>query len=149
MVQMPALNTPQFDWCLTRLPHHPQPVPPIFEPEVAARAIYWAAHHKRRELYVGASTVEAVVGNKIAPGILDAYLGKTGYQAQQTSEPVNPDRKVNMFEPVPGDHGARGRFADKASSRSIQLMADTHRGLLALVGLGLAGAAAAFWESRR
>ncbi len=149
MVQMPGLNTPQFDWCLTRLPNHPQPVPPIFEPEVAARAIYWAAHHKRREMYAGASSVGVIVGNKIAPGALDAYLARTGYQSQQTSQPVDPDRPVSLFEPVPGDHGARGPFANRAHRSSVQFLANTHRGLLALAGLGLAGAAAALWERRR
>jgi NAD(P)-dependent dehydrogenase (short-subunit alcohol dehydrogenase family) len=150
MVQMPALNTPQFRWVKSRLPHKAQPVPPIFQPEVAARAIHYAAHHDRREMYVGMPTVEAIVGNKIAPGLLDHYLARTGYESQQTDEPADPDRPNNLWEPVPGDHGAHGVFDDRANDHSLQLWADTHRGLLALVGLGLAGAAyAAFSRNGR
>jgi short-subunit dehydrogenase len=139
MVQLPALNTPQFDWCQTRLPREPQPVPPIFEPEVAARAIVWAAHHRRRELYVGASSAGAIVFNKIVPGLLDRYLGRTGYDSQQTSEPVRRDRPTNLFVPVPGDHGARGRFGNRSHRRSAELWAATHRSWLgagALLALG-------------
>lgn len=139
MVQMPALNTPQFGWCKTRLPRHPQPVPPIFEPEVAAKAIVWAAHHRRREVYVGASTLEAVQGNKVAPALLDKYLARTGYDAQQTREPVDPDRPNNLFEPVPGDHGAHGIFDARAHSSSLQLWETTHRKWVA-AGFGIAGA---------
>src|ERR1051326_6836108 len=105
MVQMPALNTPQFGWVKSRLKHKAQPVPPIFQPEVGARAIYWAAHHSRREIYAGWPTVEAIVGNKLAPGLLDRYLGKTGFKSQQTSEPEDPNRPNNLWEPVKGDHG--------------------------------------------
>jgi NAD(P)-dependent dehydrogenase (short-subunit alcohol dehydrogenase family) len=143
MVHMPGLNTPQFSWCKTRLPRHPQPVPPIFEPEVAAEAIVWAAHHKRREVLVGGSTVEAVEGNKLAPGILDRYLARTAYSGQQTEQPVSPERPYNLFEPVPGDHGAHGVFDEKARGSSRQLWATTHRAWLALVGAGIAGFACA------
>jgi NAD(P)-dependent dehydrogenase (short-subunit alcohol dehydrogenase family) len=146
MVQMPALNTPQFRWVKSRLPHKAQPVPPIYQPEVAARAIRYAAHHDRREMYVGMPTVEAIVGNKVAPGLLDHYLARTGYESQQTDEPADPNRPNNLWEPVPGDHGAHGVFDDRASDHSLQLWADTHRGLLALVGLGLAGAAYAVFS---
>jgi short-subunit dehydrogenase len=146
MVQMPALNTPQFRWVKSRLPHKAQPVPPIFQPEVAARAIHYAAHHDRREMYVGMPSVEAIIGNKIAPGLLDHYLARTGYESQQTDEPADPDRPNNLWEPVPGDHGAHGVFDDRANDHSLQLWADTHRGLLALVGLGLAGAAYAVFS---
>ena len=110
MVQMPALNTPQFGWVKSRLKHKAQPVPPIFQPEVGARAIYWAAHHARREMYVGWPTVEAIVGNKLAPGLLDRYLGKTGFASQQTCEPEDPNRPDNLWEPLKGDHGAHGTF---------------------------------------
>jgi len=127
MVQMPALNTPQFSWCKTKLPRHPQPVPPIFQPEVAARAIVWAAHHRRREVLVGGPTVQAIEGNKIAPGWLDSYLAHTGYDAQQTDQPVSPDRPSNLFQPVPGDHGAHGIFDDRARPVSAQLWQTTHR----------------------
>jgi len=137
MVQLPGLNTPQFDWCKTRLPNHPKPVPPIYEPEVAAEAIYWAAHHRRREIYVGVSTVASILGTKVAPGLLDRYLGKTGFASQQTANPVPPERPSNLFQPVPGDHGAHGHFDAEAHTRSSQFWADTHRSLLMLIGLGL------------
>lgn len=140
MVQMPALNTPQFEWSKSRLPLKAQPVPPIYQPDVGAEAIYWAAHNDRRELYVGVPTVEAIVGNKIVPGLADWYLAKTGYQAQQTDEPEDPNRPDNLWEPVSGDHGAHGRFDKRAHAESWQLWATTHRGWLALTGLGIAGA---------
>jgi short-subunit dehydrogenase len=123
MVQLPALNTPQFDWCKTRLPRQPQPVPPIYQPEVAARAIFWAAHHRKRELMVGAPTVAAIVGNKFVPGFLDRYLARTGFESQQTSETVVPDRPSNLFESVPGAFGAHGRFDARAHRHSLQLKA--------------------------
>jgi hypothetical protein len=138
MVQMPALNTPQFSWCKTKLPRHPQPVPPIFQPEVAAEAIVWAAHHKRREVYVGGPTIQAIEGNKIAPGWLDHYLALTCFDGQQTGEPVSPDRPNNLFDPVPGDHGAHGIFDDRAHASSAQLWQTTHRAWLAAAGIGVA-----------
>ncbi len=137
MVQMPALNTPQFSWCKTKLPRHPQPVPPIFQPEVAAEAIVWAARNKRREVYVGGPTLEAIEGNKVAPGLLDRYLADTCYDGQQTGEPVSPDRPNNLFEPVPGDHGAHGIFDRRAREHSAQLWQTTHRGWLIAGGLGM------------
>lgn len=144
MVQLPAMNTPQFSWVKSRLPREPQPVPPIYQPEVGARAVYWAAHNERRELYVGWPTVTAVVGDKVAPGVADWYLSKAGYDAQQSDAPVAPDRRDNLWEPLRGDHGARGRFDEQASESSLQLWATTHRGLFALAGVGaLLGAAAA------
>jgi NAD(P)-dependent dehydrogenase (short-subunit alcohol dehydrogenase family) len=139
IVHMPALNTPQFGWVKSRLERKAQPVPPIFQPEVGARAVYWAAHHDRRELYVGGPTVEAIVGNKIAPSALDHYLGRTGYDAQQTNEPEDPNRPNNLWQPVPGDHGAHGTFDSRAHSRSYELWADLNRGW---IGLALAGTAA-------
>lgn len=144
MVQMPAFNTPQFSWVKTRLPHKPQPVPPIFQPEVGARAVYFAAHHQRRELYVGFSTMKAVVGNAVAkfaaPGALDLYLARTGYQAQQYDGPVSPDRQDNLWQPVPGDHGAHGAFDDRAHSRSAALWETMHHNELTAAALvGLAG----------
>jgi short-subunit dehydrogenase len=138
MVQMPALNTPQFSWCKTKLPRHPQPVPPIFQPEVAAEAIVWAAHHKRREVYVGGPTIQAIEGNKIAPGWLDHYLALTCFGGQQTSETVSSDRPNNLFNPVPGDHGAHGIFDDRSHAASAQLWQTTHRGWLAAAGIGVA-----------
>lgn len=128
MVQLPALNTPQFSWCRTRLPRHPQPVPPIFQPEVAARGIVWAASHRRRELFVGGSAVWTIWLNKLLPGLGDRYLARNAYNGQQTDEPVDADRPDNLFSPVAGDFGAHGIFADRASNRSWQLWLTTHRG---------------------
>lgn len=130
MVHLPALNTPQFDWVKSRLPREPQPVPPIFQPEVAARAIYWAAHHRRRELYVGMPTVTAIVANKIIPGTLDRYLARYGYDSQQTREPAKPNKPDNLWKPVSKDAGAHGRFDNRAHGQSAQLWATTHRALL-------------------
>ena len=146
MVEMPALNTPQFDLVLSKLPHQAQPVPPIYQPEVAARAVVWAATHRRRQLWVGGFTVATLVANKLAPGLLDRYLGRTGYRSQQTDRPRDPDRPANLWAPVPGDHGAHGRFDDRAHPRSAPLTATTHRGWLAAAGVaGLAGIA---WTRR-
>ncbi len=141
MVQLPALNTPQFSWVRSRLPRHPMPAPPIYQPEVAAQAIYWAAHHRRRELNVGGSTVIVLLGNKLFPGFGDRYLGRTGYDSQQTQEPVDLNRPDNLWEPLPGDFGAHGEFDDRSHPRSLQLWATTHRGLL-LAGVGIAASAA-------
>jgi short-subunit dehydrogenase len=143
MVQMPALNTPQFGWIRSRLPRKAQPVPPIFQPEVAAEAIYWAAHHGRDELWVGLSAVKAIVGNRIIPRALDRYLARMGYDAQQTDELADPDRKDNLYEPVPGDAGAHGDFDDRSSDKCYQWWANTHRGwlLAGTTAAGLAGAA--------
>ena len=138
MVQMPALNTPQFGWVRSRLPRKPQPVPPIFQPEVAAEAIVWAAQHRRNELWVGWPAVKAIWGNKLIPRELDYYLARTGYDSQQTDEPVDQDRKDNLWEPLPGDHGAHGSFDNRANRRSYQWWANTHRGGLALAGTALA-----------
>ena len=120
VVQLPAMNTPQFSWCRTRLPRHPQPVPPIFQPEVAARAVVWAATHKRRGVYVGWPTVKAIYGQEIAPSYADHYLAEHGYDAQQTSEPVSPGRPDNLFQPVPGNFAAHGVFGKRARSFSLQ-----------------------------
>jgi NAD(P)-dependent dehydrogenase (short-subunit alcohol dehydrogenase family) len=137
-VQLPAVNTPQFKWIKSRMPCHPQPVPPIYQPEVIARAIYWAAHHRRREVSVGWPTVQAIVGDKFIPGLLDYYLAWTGYEAQQTAEPVAPDRPNNLFEPVPGDYGAHGGFDKGARRSSVQFWANRQRSWLTLAGFGLA-----------
>ena len=131
-VDMPAVNTPQFGWVKSRLPNKAQPVPPIYQPEVAAEAIVFAATTKRRETYVGFPTVEAVIGNKIAPSLLDHYLGRTGFKSQQTDEPKDPNQPNNLFEPVAGDRGTHGTFDDCAKSSSFQLWLVMHRGLLAI-----------------
>ena len=133
MVQMPALNTPQFGWVKSRLPRKAQPVPPIFQPEVAARAIYYAAHHpERREYYVGWSTVKAIFGNKLVPSLADHYLARTGYKSQQYDGSEDPNRPNNLYDPLPGDHGAHGAFSDRAQARSIELGAETHIKSMAL-----------------
>src|SRR5687767_4253384 len=138
MVQLPALNAPQFDWVKSRLPNRAQPVPPIFQPEVAADAIVWAARSGRREVWVGMPTVKAILGDKIAPGLLDRFLARMGYESQQTSEPEDPTRPDNLWMPVSGDHGAHGRFDARAQGVSLQVWATQHRHELTM----LAGIAA-------
>lgn len=140
MVQLPAMNTPQFDTVRNRLPRHPQPVPPIYQPEVAATAIATAAHHpERREWWVGASTAVTLLGNAVAPGLGDRYLAKTGFASQQTDEPVKPGRADNLFEPVPGPGSSHGDFDAHAKPRSLQWLATRHRRLL----VGVVGASTA------
>jgi NAD(P)-dependent dehydrogenase (short-subunit alcohol dehydrogenase family) len=142
MVQLPALNTPQFDVVKTRVRNRAQPVPPIYQPEVAADAIVFAADHpERREYWVGASTAATIVANTVAPGLLDRYLGRTGFESQQTDEPDDPDRPDNLWEPVAGDQGAHGRFDERSHPRSLQWWATTHRGLVALGGAAAAASA--------
>ena len=150
MVQMPALNTPQFGWVKSRLPHRAQPVPPIYQPEVAARAIYYAAHHpERREYYPAWSSVKAIFGNKLVPSFADRYLARTGYDSQQYDGPEDPNRPNNLFEPVAGDHGAHGNFDDRAHTRSSELWAETHPYWLALfAAIGLGGAALKWLTSK-
>ena len=132
MVQMPALNTPQFDMVRTRLPRHPRPVPPIYQPEVAARAIVAASREPaRREWWVGAPTALTLLGNALGPGFADRYLARTGFDSQQTDEPVQPGRPDNLFEPLPGERRAHGDFDDEAKSRSVQWEWTRHRRLIA------------------
>ncbi len=129
MVQMPAMNTVQFDWVKSRLPRKPQPVPPIYEPGVAAEVVWHAAQAKkpRREYWVGMPTVEAIVGQKFIPGLLDTYLGKTGYDAQQYGGPADPDRPNNLWNYVPGRHRTRGDFDARAKSESLQVWLNLNR----------------------
>jgi NAD(P)-dependent dehydrogenase (short-subunit alcohol dehydrogenase family) len=141
MVQMPALNTPQFSWVRSRLPRKPQPVPPIYQPEVAAEAIAWAVDHYRREWYVGGSTVFAIVGNKLAPALADYYLAWQGYDAQQYDGYADPHRRDNVDQPIPEDRGAHGDFDDRAKSGSWELWLSQHRGWLVAAG----AMAAACW----
>jgi NAD(P)-dependent dehydrogenase (short-subunit alcohol dehydrogenase family) len=141
MVQLAAFNTPQFDWARSRMPRRAQPVPPIFQPEVAARAIVWAAAHRRRELWVGFPSVKAIVGQKFAPWLADRMLAKSAWDGQMTDEEAPAEQPGNLFEPVPGDFGAHGRFDSRARERSWQLVASRHRGALvfgACLVLGLA-----------
>ena len=127
MVQMPALNTPQFTWARNKMSRRPQPVPPIFQPEVAARAIIFAAYSRRREVWVGWPSVKAILATKVAPGLLNRYLASHGYSGQLTDETADRNRPDNLFEPLPGDFGAHGRFDDRAIDRCIQLWATRHR----------------------
>jgi NAD(P)-dependent dehydrogenase (short-subunit alcohol dehydrogenase family) len=151
MVQMPALNTPQFDWVKSRLPRKPQPVPPIFQPEVAAEAIYYAAHHRRRQIYVGWSTVVAIQGNKILPGIGDEYLARTGFDSQQYDGTADANRPNNIWQPVDEDRdfGAHGDFDARAHSSSVELWTDLHRDWLLLAGAGVLGAVCGSFFFRR
>ncbi len=142
MVQMPALNTPQFNWARNKMSRRPQPIPPIFQPEVAAAAIVYAAHSRRGEIWVGRSSVKAIIGNKFFPGLLDRYLAKTGYSGQLTQEPTEPGQLDNLFEPVPGDPGTHGRFDSRATTRSPQLWLTRHRKAMAGLGLALAAGVA-------
>jgi short-subunit dehydrogenase len=148
LVQLPGLNTPQFDWVRTRLHKHPQPVPPIYQPEVAARAIAYAAEHPRREMWVGFPTVYTIMGEKLASGLMDIYLGRTNEQAQETDQAIDPDTRTdNLFDPPPGDPGAHGIFDGQAKARSPQTWLTMHkRPLLAATA---AGAAAAALTARR
>lgn len=149
MVQMPAVNTPQFGWVLSRLPNKPQPVPPIYQPEVAAEAVFWAAHHRKRELWVGFSTVKAIVGGAmVAPWYADWVLAKSGYKSQQTAQPKSPDRQDNLNQPVDDqqDRGTHGTFDNRASSESLELWVATHEGWVGgavAAGVGLITAVAA------
>jgi short-subunit dehydrogenase len=145
MVQLPGLNTPQFDHCLSRMPRHPQPVKPIFQPEVAARAVYWAAHHNRREMYVGFPTVYTILGNRVAPWFAERYLARTAIEGQQSDQRFDGAAAVNLFDPVDAGHdeGAHGIFDDQAKGSSAQAWLSRHRvatGLGAVVGMGAAAA---------
>ena len=153
MVQMPAVNTPQFDWVLSRLPEHPQPVPPIYQPEVAARAVLYAADHpRRREYWVGGSTAATLIANAVAPGILDRYLARTGFSSQQTDQPAEED-PANLWRPAdeePGDdQGAHGSFDGRATRRSVQLWASQHHGLIGAGAAALTAVVAALWAGGR
>jgi len=147
MVQMPAVNTPQFSWVLSRLPRHAQPVPPIYQPEVAARAVMFAASHpRRREYWVGSSTVATLIANAVVPGLLDRYLGWTGFDSQQTKQGRDPHARVNLWQPADGDnghdYGAHGVFDGKAIHIDPQLWASRHHGIVTAAGVTLAGLAA-------
>ncbi|MDN5863797.1 MAG: SDR family oxidoreductase [Gammaproteobacteria bacterium] len=148
-VDLPGLNTPQFDWALNKMPQRLRPVAPVYQPEVAARAIVWAAHHRRARLYVGLSALLMIWADKFAPGLLDRYMARSAVSGQQTAEPANPDQPNNLWQPGSGDHGARGRFSAGAYEHSVQLWATTHRGWLALAGAALAAGAICASAARR
>ncbi len=142
MVQLPGVNTPQFDHCRDKLPKRPMPVPPIYQPEVAADAVHFAARSHRREIYVGIPTVYTIWGNRLAPWLAERYLARTAVAAQQTDVDKAPDRQDNLFEAPTGDPGAHGDYDGRAHAHSVQLMATKHRRAL-LAGAALAGAASA------
>ena len=143
IVELPAMNTPQFDQCRTRMPKQPQPVPPIYQPEVAADAIAWAARAGEREVYVGAPTWKTILGERIAPGFADHYLARNAYEGQQADQQVNGDRQDNLFAPVEGDRGAHGRFEEGSRRRSPLLWLGKHRRAVGAAALAGAGAVAA------
>ncbi|MBW3562734.1 MAG: SDR family oxidoreductase [Actinobacteria bacterium] len=152
VVQMPALNTPQFQWGRSKLDKNPQPVPPIFQPEVAARAVYFAAHSDRPEIYVGGSTVQTILGNKVASNLVARYLAWQGVESQKTDEDTRPDRPDNLFEPADQDedYGTHGPFGDRAQDSSLQFALDRNRGKVVAVGAALGaaalGVAGAMWR---
>jgi NAD(P)-dependent dehydrogenase (short-subunit alcohol dehydrogenase family) len=153
MVQMPAVNTPQFSWVLSRLPRHPQPVPPIYQPEVAARAVVYAGDHpKRREYWVGSTTAATLAANALAPGLLDRYLGRTGFDSQQTKQPRDQNAPENLWAPADGpdgkDFGAHGAFDDRSHGNSVQLWASQHHGVVGACAAVGAAALAAAWRRR-
>jgi short-subunit dehydrogenase len=145
MVQLPGLNTPQFNWCRSKLPKHPMPVPPVYQPEIAAEAVVWAARHRRRELWVAYSTVMAILGTKLSPWVGDRYLAKTAIEGQQVKDmPVAADRRDNLFEPVADQAATHGMFDAQAKTRCPQLWATMHRtGLAAALGATTAAVAGA------
>jgi NAD(P)-dependent dehydrogenase (short-subunit alcohol dehydrogenase family) len=139
MVDLPAVNTPQFNWALNKMGRRAQPVPPIFQPEVPARAIYFAAFNPRRQTWIGFPTVKAILANRIAPGLIDRYLASSGYSGQMTDEKVEEGAPNNLFHPVPGDYGAHGRFDSRARAHSWEVFTSRHRNAMwAVIGLGAA-----------
>jgi NAD(P)-dependent dehydrogenase (short-subunit alcohol dehydrogenase family) len=150
MIQLPGLNTTQFTWGRTKLPKQTMPVPPIYQPEIAADAVHYAAHHRRRQIYVGIPTVMNIVGERIAPWLLDRYLAKIGYDKQMTDHDLDPRGHDNLFEPVDEDRGSHGPFDEQAHGVSPQYELAKHRGmLLAGIGAAAAGAAAAAFRAAR
>jgi short-subunit dehydrogenase len=149
IVDLPAMNTPQFDWALNKMGRVAKPVAPIFQPEVAARAIFFAATHRRRDIWVGWPTVKAILANRVAPGLLDRYLAKVGYSGQLTDKPTAPDAPANLFEPVPGDYAAHGRFDDQARDRSCEMFTDRHKATFLTVAAAVGLAALAHRLAKR
>ncbi len=143
MVHLPAVNTPQFAWGKSRMPHQAQPVPPIYQPEVPAEAIYWAAHHRRRELFVGTPTLKAIEGNKFVPGLLDRYLARKAYSGQQTADRRDPEQPDNLWQPLDGengrDHGAHGSFDSRSRTSAPEVWLAKNREWLSLTGAAVAG----------
>ena len=142
IVQLPAVNTPQFEWSRNKMPRRPRPLGKIHQPEIAARAIYFAAHSNRKEMWVGWPTLESILGERVASALLDRWLAKTAWKGQMRKDRADPNAPDNFWKPVAGDHGARGPFDAKAAKRTSQVWLDEHRGLVALAGVGLAAATA-------
>jgi len=150
MVDLPAINTPQFDWAMNLTGRRARPVAPVFQPEVAARAIYFAATHRRRQVWVGWSTVKAILANRLAPALLDRYLACAGYRGQLTDEPLPADAPSNLYAPVPGDYGAHGRFDEEAREHSLAMFTDRHRAvLITATAFALAGGSLWLWRKQR
>ena len=151
MLQLPAVDTPQFEVARSRMPRHPQPVPPIYTPELMAEVTVRVAEHPVREMIIGGSALQAIVGQIVIPGLLDRYLAKKGYEGQQTDLPFDPNRPDNLYRPVPGDHGAHGLFSARSKDRSLQLWLRLHRGVVAAAGAAAVGigAFAALSQARR
>jgi hypothetical protein len=133
MVQLPGHNTPQFLHCRSKMPKVPQPMPPYYQPEVAADAVHWAAHNRRRELYVGMPTVKTIIGNKVAPWLVERVLAKQGFKGQQSDKPADPDRRDNLMSPPPGDPGPHGPYDQKARTSSVQTQLAKRRGMVGMV----------------
>lgn len=150
MVDLPAVNTPQFDWALNKMGKKAQPIAPIYEPEVAARAIFFAATHRRREVWVGFPTVKTILANQIAPGMIDRYLATAGYKGQLTDEPLEPDSPGNLFKPVPGDYGAHGRFDRRSRGGDWEILTSRHRNAFwAMMGAAVLGGACLLFGGKR
>lgn len=149
MVQLAGFNTPQFEWVKSRMPGKPKPIGAIYQPELAAEAIYWAAHHNRRELFVGTPAAKAIFGNNIAPQYADWALARSGFAGQQREEPDDPTRPNNLWEPVEGDHGSHGPFDSEAKDHSNQYWLTTNRGALALAGMAVTAVAGAAYLKLR
>lgn len=148
-VHLSAFNTPQFDWALNLVGKRPKPVPPIFQPELAARAIVWASRHRRREVFVGWPALKAVIGNKVMPGVLDRILSRAGYDGQITPEPLPPNACSNLYEPCDTNPGAHGRFDSEARADSLQWWLTSHRGLVAGIAAVCVGASVAALALRK
>lgn len=148
MLEMPGVNTPQFEWCKTTLRKHPRPMGPYYQPELAARAIYWAAHARRRELVVGAPSAMTILAEKLAPGLMDRYLARTGFKGQHTDQTIPPDRPANLWQPVPGPYEARGAYSAGAHDSSAQLWVSMHRKWLLAGSLALGLLWRAHWRSQ-
>jgi NAD(P)-dependent dehydrogenase (short-subunit alcohol dehydrogenase family) len=147
-IDLPAINTPQFDWARNKMGRKAQPVPPIFQPEVAARAIYFGAFNPRRQIWVGFPTVKAIIANRIAPGLLDRYLAKSGYTGQLTDEPADADAPGNLFAPVAGDYSAHGRFDERARTESLEMLVSRNR-TLATTAFVIGTALGAHWLAKK